>query len=100
MDMRAEEYLKLTPAKVPANTPPMLLVVIDTEEEFDWSAPHDRNATAVTAIQEIHRAQAIFDHYGIRPVYAIDYPVAAEPASVSMLREICDSGRAEIAVHL
>ena len=45
----------------PGDGPPLLLVVIDTEEEFDWSRPHSRENTAVTSLAAQSLAQAIFD---------------------------------------
>ncbi len=98
--MRASEYIRPILASLPADHPPILVVVSDTEEEFDWTRPHDRSATSVEAIREIHRAQDIFDKFEVRPTYAVDYPVASQPLSVAILREICSSGRAEIGAHL
>ena len=40
---------------LPDDTPPILLVVIDTEEEFDWESDFDRHSTAVTAAEHIPR---------------------------------------------
>ena len=31
-----------TPIDVPASTAPQLFIIVDTEEEFDWSAPFSR----------------------------------------------------------
>ena len=42
---------------LPAETLPILTVVIHTEEEFDWSKAHDRSATGVEHMQHIDRAQ-------------------------------------------
>jgi hypothetical protein len=84
----------------PDGTPPYLTVVIDTEEEFDWSAPFDRRATSVTAMRHITRVQSVFDRYGIRPTYVVDYPVASQPAGYEPLREILADGRCEIGAHM
>lgn len=78
----------------------MLLVVIDTEEEFDWSTPFDRRNTGVGHMQEIELLQAAFDEFRIRPVYVVDYPIATQRESVEPLRAIASSGRAEIGAHL
>jgi hypothetical protein len=87
-------------ARIPASAPPVLLVAIDTEETFDWSAAFDRNATDTSAIQEIWRVQTVFDEFGIRPTYIVDYPIAAQPDSAGVLKEIAESGRAVIGAHL
>jgi hypothetical protein len=81
--------------------PPLeLLVVVDTEEEFDWAAPFDRASTATRSILKQERAQAIYDRLGLTPTYVIDYPVAVDPVAADYLRSLQDAGRAEIGAHL
>ena len=79
---------------------PRLLVVIDTEEEFNWSRDFSRGNTSVQAMQWIGRAQAIFDEYGIIPVYVIDFPVASQPNGYTPLTKIHAEGRCIIGSHL
>lgn len=79
---------------------PRLIVVIDTEEEFDWGAPYLRSNTHVTAMRHIGRVQAIFDRFGITPVYVIDYPIASQPEGSDPLVAIHRDGRCEIGGHL
>jgi len=88
-----------TPIKFPQNQRPILLVVIDTEEAFDWSQ-YDRSATTVKAIRHIDRVQKIFDAYKMTPTYVVDYPMASQPDGFLPLKEIQDSGRALIGAHL
>ena len=88
------------PLDEPRDAPPSLLVVVDTEEEFDWSAPFDRGNDRVRAMNDIGRAQAVFDEFGIRPTYVIDHPVATQPEGYEPLRAFADSGRAQIGAHL
>lgn len=80
--------------------PPLLLVVVDTEEEFDWGRPFDRASVAVTAMQAQHRAQEIFDAHGVKPTYVIDYPVASTPESAAVLARYHQDGRCQIGAHL
>jgi hypothetical protein len=79
---------------------PVLLVVIDTEEEYDWSGAVDRNNTSVTAMANVDAAQRIFDEYQIRPIYVIDYPIASQRAGFGPLADITQSGRCQIGAHL
>lgn len=79
---------------------PLLLVVVDTEEEFDWGRPLARENTAVSAIKAQHRAHRIFDRYGLKPTYVIDYSVASQPDGYGPLKEIFDDGRCQIGAHL
>lgn len=80
--------------------PPVLYVVVDTEAEFDWSEPFKRSLTSVTAMRHVERGQAIFDQYGLRPVYVVDYPVASRPEGWGPLKAIMDRGGCEIGAHL
>lgn len=77
-----------------------LIVVIDTEEEFNWSKEFSRSNNSVKAMRYIGRVQAIFDRYGITPVYVVDYPVATNPDGYKPLQEIYSSGRCLIGAHL
>ncbi len=87
-------------ADVPNDMRPQLVVVVDTEAEFDWTAEPDKNATEVTAIRNIHLVQEIFDEYGIKPCYVVDFPMASSAESVDILRSYFVSGRCEIGAHL
>ena len=78
----------------------MLAVVIHTEEEFDWSKPHDRSATTVEHMRHIGRAQAVFEEFGIVPNYVVDYPIASQGIAIEALKPLADSGRALIGAHL
>jgi hypothetical protein len=84
----------------PANRGPTLVVVVDTEEEFDWNAPFNPASTSVENIACQHLAQDAFDRHGVVPTYVVDYPVASTPASVAILKGFLDSGRCEIGAHL
>jgi hypothetical protein len=87
-------------SRLSVDHPPLLLVVIDTEEEFDWRLPHARENTSVTAIAAQGLAQEIFAKHAIIPTYVIDYPVASSPAAVEALRVFADQGRCRIGSHL
>jgi len=84
----------------PASWPPTLVVVIDTEEEFDWGAPFDPTSTSVANIGFQPMAQEIFDRHGVVPTYVVDYPVASTTAASSVLRGFAAAGRCEIGAHL
>lgn len=85
---------------VPADTRPILSVVIHTEEEFDWGRDHAREEIGVEHMRHIGRAQEAFDAYGIVPNYVIDYPIASQPLGYETLRRYQDEGRALIGAHL
>lgn len=82
------------------NGPPLVQIVVDTEAEFDWSAPFDRRSVSVSAANSQCQAQEIFARFGLVPTYVIDYPVATTATSVSVLRELYETGRCLIGTHL
>lgn len=90
----------LPPARLGADQPPVVVTVLSTEEEFDWSKPFDRSETSVRAAAHIGRAQDVFDQFGVRPCYVCDYPIVSQPESVAAFKSILDDGRCEIGAHL
>ncbi len=86
-------------AKYPKDAGPFLLVIVDTEEEFDWQS-FSRSAYNVESIQQQVHAQQIFDRYGIVPTYAVDYAVASQEGGYGPLREFLQDGRCGIGAHL
>ena len=79
----------------------MLAVVVDTEEEFDWTRPFSRDNTATTAIAAQPLAHTrVFDRLGIVPTYVIDWPVATGKPAYTTLKALMDEGRCEIGTHL
>lgn len=79
---------------------PELLVVVDTEEEFDWEGPFSREAVATCSIPAQAAAHSVYDRFGVVPTYVVDYPVATDPIAVAFLRRLMEEGRAEIGAHL
>jgi hypothetical protein len=79
---------------------PELLIVVDTEEEFDWSAAFSRESTGTGSIPAQALAHEIYGRFGIVPTYCLDYPVATDHAAVAFLKDLADAGKAEIGAHL
>ena len=86
--------------ELPAVGPPILVVVIDTEEEFDWSKPLARENRSVASIADQHKAQEIFATFGIVPTYVIDHPVAETRHAAEVLRGFAEQDACEIGAHL
>jgi hypothetical protein len=80
--------------------PPLLIVVVDTEEEFDWDAPYSRQNTGVRAMRHIDRVQRIFDRFALKPTYVIDYPVASQADGCQPLLDVWQDGRCTIGAHI
>jgi hypothetical protein len=87
-------------ARLAPGARPVLLVVVDTEEEFDWSQPFDRRNVGVTHMRSIERFQRVCDEFGVRPVYVIDHPIATQPTAYEPLRAFHGEKRCEIGAHL
>ncbi len=76
------------------------LVFVDTEEEFDWTQPRRRDATATTAIAALPEAHRRLAGFGICPTYLVDYPVASDPAAVEAMRPLLEAGECAIGTQL
>lgn len=79
---------------------PLLQVVVDTEEEFDWARPFDRGNVGVTSIEAQNLAQALYAPYGLRPTYVVDFPVARNESAAGILKTFQDAGQCQIGAHL
>jgi hypothetical protein len=88
-------YLAFPPAMKP-----VLVVIVDTEENFDWEAPYSSTSTAVHGMGRIEALQALFDRAGVRPLYMIDYSIASQPEGYRPLTRIVAQGRCEIGAHV
>jgi len=77
-----------------------LHVIVDTEEEFDWSAPYARENVDVTAMAEIPRLQRALEPYGLKPTYVVDYPVASTTSSYEVLAAFAAANACQIGAHL
>ncbi len=93
--LEARELIEL-----PATDRPILLVVVDTEEEFDWSAEFDRAKTSIAALERIPLGQEACEEFGIRPTYLADYPVIHQARGLEILGPYAEGGRAELGVQL
>lgn len=96
---------KLTPPpkgrhiRLPPASPPLLLVIIDAEEEFDWNS-YSRAATSVSNIGRQGPAQRVLERFGIVPTYMVDYPVASQVEGIAPLAELLAQGRCRIGAQL
>lgn len=89
------------PARLASGQRPILVVVVDTEGEFAWDQPFNRDAIGTDSIASqplMH--ERVFDRFGIVPTYMVDWPVATTPQAVQTLRGLLGAGRCEIGAHL
>ena len=79
---------------------PVVITTVDAEEDFDWHSPFSRNATDVTSIRSQQRAHRVFEKYGVRPSYMVDFPVASQDAGRGPLRELLQQGLCDVGSQL
>lgn len=104
-DVAVDGRIDLPPAAddrltLPAAIGRRFMVFVDTEEEFDWTAPRRRDATSTTAIRALPEAHSRLVGFGICPTYLIDYPVASSPAAIDILRPLMEAGECAIGTQL
>lgn len=75
-------------------------IFVDTEEEFDWTAPLSREGHGVAALAALPAAHARFAARGVPLTYMVDYPIAAAPAAIDRMREVLAQGYAAIGTQL
>lgn len=78
---------------------PYLIVIVDTEEEFDWSV-FSSQAGSVTNIRHQIRMHRVFERYKLVPTYLVDFPVASKEEGYKPLRALQQDGRCEIGAQL
>jgi hypothetical protein len=88
------------PASIPRFAKPKLIVVVDTEEEFDWGRTFSRAAIGVAHMRHQDRGQRLWERYGVRPTYVVDYAIASQEAGFRVLREWFEDGLCELGAHL
>lgn len=79
---------------------PRLIVSVDTEEDFDWSAPFSSKSNSVHSMSRQHLAQKMLERYGVKPIYLCDFPIADQEAAYGVLREWLAAGRCAIGTQL
>lgn len=97
MTLNPTHYAKVV---LPESLRPTLAIVVDTEEEFDWSAPFSRQARATRNLRELPRLQEICQRHGAVPLYVVDHPVASDTGAMRWLCSVKEQGACEIGAHL
>ncbi len=95
--LKSPNFAEIKPSSVQS---PILTVIIDTEADFDWHAPFSRDGHGTASVLYQQRAQCLFDRFGVKPTYLIDYPVATDPAACDVLRGFVEQGRADVGIQL
>ena len=72
----------------------------DAEEEFDWNGPFSRDATGTATMSALPDANRRFQAAGLEPCWMVDWPIVANAASRSILRELVASNQCTIGTQL
>ncbi len=72
----------------------------DAEEEFDWSAPFSRGATATDTMRALPDANARFVAAGLVPCWLADWPIVTNPHSAAVLRDLVAQNRCTVGTQL
>lgn len=76
------------------------LVTVDTEEEFDWSAPFARENRNTRHVPHLARFQKQCNDNGVKPVYMSNCAIIEDDAALELLGGFVDDGLADIGLHL
>ena len=96
--IRADDF----PNPVPAPRPGPLIVslIVDAEEDFNWSRPVEGTAYSTACMHAIGPLQEILSAYDLPPTYLLTYPVLEDADAVRLLRRQLDRGRCALGVQM
>ena len=77
-----------------------MLLTVDTEEEFDWSAPFTREQYGLSHVAALPRFQQFCEGVGAHPVYLVDWPITKDPQAVEIIGDAIRRGVADVGVQL
>lgn len=84
----------------PAGFGPRVLVFVDTEEDFDWSQPMQRENIHVDSARQLGAVHQIMRDRQVVPHYLVDFPIATDAAAVQALTELAAGDGAIIGSQL
>lgn len=79
---------------------PRFWVTIDTEEDFDWSAPFARTGFGLASVPALAECQHYFEQAAVKPIYLVDWPIVEDDRAVAILGEALAAGRCDIGAQL
>lgn len=79
---------------------PRFWVTIDTEEDFDWTAPFARTGYRLDSVPALAECQEYFEQAGVVPIYLADWPIVSDDRAVAILGAARAAGRCEVGAQL
>jgi len=95
MEIRNPEFLR--PDQIGA---PVLLTLVDVEEEFDWDKPWAGGTWQFEALEALGEFHQLLRRYGVVPCYMVDYPVAAIDEAADLFRRWAAAGECVVGAQL
>ena len=83
-----------------AEESPRFWVTIDTEEDFDWSAPFARTGFRLDSVPALAECQGFFERAGVAPIYLVDWPIVQDDRAVDILAAAQKAGRCDVGAQL
>ena len=77
-----------------------VLLTVDTEEEFDWNAPFQREGYGTEHVPELARFQKTCEEIGAHPLYLVDYPITQDPRATRIIGDALKRGKADLGAQL
>ncbi|MES2987379.1 MAG: WalW protein, partial [Pseudomonadota bacterium] len=76
------------------------IIFVDTEEEFDWTRPVERESRGVSHMAAMPAAHGYFAAHHVPLNYLVDHPIATSPEAVDVLAQLIQDGRSSIGTQL
>jgi len=91
----AADWIRLSDGEAPR-----FWVTVDTEEDFDWSAPFTRDGYRLDSVPALAACQAYFEKAAVRPIYLVDWPIVADDRAHAILGDAQAGGRCDVGAQL
>lgn len=79
---------------------PRFWVTIDTEEDFDWTAPFARTGYSLASVPALADCQRYFEQAAVQPIYLVDWPIVTDARAVEILGTALNAGACEVGAQL
>ena len=84
----------------PSDTKPVLLMVVDCEEEFDWDNPVRGAAYTLESMLCLGPLQAVLEPRDFRATYVVGYPIVDDATAWKPLARLHADGLCQVGAHL
>lgn len=78
----------------------LLMVTVDTEEEWDWAAGWPPTTPSVDNVHRLSRFQELCERHRIRPTYFANHAVMNEPRTAAVMRGLAARDGVEVGLHI